>query len=427
MLQKQLRTFVVEIFAGLPIGAALCAALVLLALTFVPESNPSSDGESVSPVRAINRGAEQRIAVRLGRSESLQGLLHRFGLRPSSAQEVLQKIYAAVDLRRMPRDQAFNVLVDPQYRNVRAVEFVLQDHLVRVSAGLGGWSVEKQELAHVAGSASIRIRVTDNFARSAARAGISAVQVAELQRIFSAEVDLSADLGAGDEVLLVVPEKQYLNGHAVKGQMAAVRVVHGGRLFDAFGFNVGGGVLQYYDGDGHLLPRAFLAAPLKFDRISSTFDLARPDPVTGVLRPHEAIDFQAAQGTPVVAIGSATVEFAGWLPGYGLIVVLKHAGGYTSSYAHLSRIATGIVEGRRVNAGDTIGAVGQTGHATGPHLHFEFARDGEKLDYLSVKIPSTESLSGFRLAQFKREQAKWQSALRGSAVRIVQSPISSWQ
>jgi murein DD-endopeptidase MepM/ murein hydrolase activator NlpD len=111
----------------------------------------------------------------------------------------------------------------------------------------------------------------------------------------------------------------------------------------------------------------------------------------------------------------------------GLMVELKHAGGYTSSYAHLSHIAEGIAEGRRVNAGDTIGAVGQTGYATGPHLHFEFARDGEKLDYLSAKIPSAESLLGFKLIQFMREQAKWSSALRGSAVRIVQSPISSWQ
>jgi len=209
--------------------------------------------------------------------------------------------------------------------------------------------------------------------------------------------------------------------------MAAVGVVHCGRLFDAFGFNVGAGALQYYDADGHLLPRAFLAAPLKFDRISSTFDLARPDPVTGMLRPHEAIDFQAPQGTPVVAVGSATVEFVGWRPGYGLMVELKHAGGYTSSYAHLSHMAEGIAEGRRLNAGDNIGEVGQTGYATGPHLHFEFARNGEKLDFLSVKIPTPESLSGFRLAQFKREQAKWQSALHGSAVRIVQSPISSWQ
>jgi murein DD-endopeptidase MepM/ murein hydrolase activator NlpD len=427
MLRKQLRAFIEETFAGLPIGSAFCAALVLLALTFVPVSDPSTSGEKLSALQSLNRGSEQRIAVRLGRSESLQGLLHRFGLRPSSVQEFMQKIYATVDLRRMPRDQAFSVLVDAQDRNVRAVEFVLQDHIVRVSDGLGGWSVDSEELAHVAGSNSVRVRVTDNFAQSAARAGISAAQIAELQRIFSAEVDLLADLAAGDEVLLVLPEKQYLDGHAVQGPMAAVRVVHGGRLLDAFGFSGGAGRLQYYDTDGHLLPRAFLAAPLKFDRISSTFDLARPDPATGALRPHEAIDYQAPEGTPVVSIGPGTVEFAGFRGGYGLMVEVKHAGGYTSTYAHLSRIAGGIEEGRPVNVGDSLGAVGQTGYATGPHLHFEFARDGEKLDYLSVKIPTPESLSGYRLSQFRREQAKWLSALRGTAVRVVQTPVSPWQ
>jgi murein DD-endopeptidase MepM/ murein hydrolase activator NlpD len=375
----------------------------------------------------VSRGLEQRIAVRLGRSESLQALLHRFELRPGSAQKLLQKIYAAIDLRQMPRDQAVSLIVDPQDRNIRAVEFVLQNQLVSVRESLDGWSVEKQELAHVAETASIRIRVNDNFTRSAMRAGLSEARIAELRRIFSADLDLLADLGAGDEVLLVFPEKQYLDGHVSQGPMAAVRVVHGGQLLDAFGFSGGSGVLQYYDVDGHLLPRAFLTAPVKFERISSTFDMARPDPVTGVLRPHKAIDFQAPQGTPVVAIGPATVDFAGWSPGYGFMVELIHAGGYTSRYAHLSRIGAGIQEGRRVNTGDVIGAVGQTGHATGPHLHFEFARDGEKLDYLSLKIPSTESLSGYKLAQFKREQAKWLAALRDSAVRMVQSPISSWQ
>jgi murein DD-endopeptidase MepM/ murein hydrolase activator NlpD len=109
------------------------------------------------------------------------------------------------------------------------------------------------------------------------------------------------------------------------------------------------------------------------------------------------------------------------------MVELKHAGGYTSSYSHLSRLAEGIEEGRRVNRGDAIGAVGQTGHATGPHLHFELARDGEKVDYLSVTIPSAASLSGYQLIQFRHEQAQWRAALRGSAVRVVQMTPSLWQ
>jgi murein DD-endopeptidase MepM/ murein hydrolase activator NlpD len=427
LFQKQLRAFVNEIFAGLPMGAAFCAVLVLVALTFVPVSNPSSNEETNSLPRPATNSTEERIAVKLGRSESLQGFLRRIGLRPGSAQELLQKMYAAVDLRKMPRDQTFNVVLDPQDQDIRAVEFVLQDHLVRVSASLAGWSVERQELAHVAGLNNVRFRITDNFVRSAVRAGVSNAQIAQLQRIFSAEVDLSTDLAAGDEVLLLLPEKQYLDGHIVHSPMTAVRVVHGERLFEAFGFTGASGVLQYYDSDGQLLPRAFLAAPLAFERISSTFALARPDPATGVLRPHEAIDFQAQHGTTVMSVGSGTVEFAGARGGYGLMIELKHAGGYTTSYAHLSRIADGIEEGRRVKAGDALGEVGQTGYATGPHLHFEFARDGEKLDYLSTKLPSAESLTGFRLLQFKLEQAKWRSALRGTAVRIVQTPVSTWQ
>ena len=427
MLHKLLRTFIAEMFAGLPIGAAFCAAALALVFAFVPALNQSGGDKKASALQPVERRSEERIAVRLGRNETLQGLLKRFGLRPGSAQELAQKIYSSVDLRRMPRDQAISLVVDRQDGNIRVVEFVMQEHLVRASFGLLGWSVERQELAHVAGLNTVRVRITESFPQSAARAGISAAQIAGLQRVFRAELDLQAELAAGDEVLLVVPQKLYLNGHVAMAPMAAMRVVHGGRFIDAFGLRGDDGALQYYDSDGHLLPRPFLAAPLKFDRISSTFALARPDPATGALRPHEAIDYQAAYGTPVVAIGAGAVEFAGARPGNGLMVELKHAGGYTSSYSHLSRLTEGVEEGRRVNAGEAIGAVGQTGHATGPHLHFEFARDGEKLDYLSVKIPSAQSLSGYQLMQFQSEQAKWLAALRGAVVRTVQSPTSPWQ
>src|SRR5215204_2582821 len=182
LFQKQLRNFVNEIFAGLPMGAAFCAVLVLVALTFVPVSNPSSNDETNSLPRPAPNSTEERIAVKLGRSESLQGFLRRIGLRPGSAQELLQKMYAAVDLRKMPRDQTFNVILGPQDQDIRAVEFVLQDHLVRGSASLGGWSVERQELAHVAGLNNVRFRITDNFVQSAVRAGVSNAQIAQLQR-----------------------------------------------------------------------------------------------------------------------------------------------------------------------------------------------------------------------------------------------------
>ena len=427
MLHKQLQTFIAEMFAGLPIGTAFCAAALALVFAFVPAQNPSDGVKKASALQRAEHRSEERIAVKLGRNETLQGLLNRFGLGPGSAQELAQKIYSSVDLRRMPRDQAISLVVDRQDRDIRVVEFVMREHLVRASFNSLGWSVERQELAHVAGLNTVRLRISESFMQSAARAGISPVQIAELQRVFRGDLDLKAELAAGDEVLLIVPQKLYLDGHVAMAPMAAVRVVHGGRFIDAFGLRGDDGALRYYDSDGHLLPRSFLAAPVKFDRISSTFDLARPDPATGALRPHEAIDYQAAYGTPVAAIGAGTVEFAGERPGNGLMVEIKHAGGYTSSYSHLSRLGEGVKEGRKVNAGEAIGAVGQTGYATGPHLHFEFALDGEKLDYLSVKIPSAQSLSGYQLMRFQSEQAKWLALLRDSAVRIIQSPNSRWQ
>ena len=426
MLPKLLRNFFADIFDGLPVGAALFAAALLGIFTLVPSLNPSGDYRSVAAPGKFKPGLVERLAVKLGRNENFTSILTRHGLSQSSTQELLNKMLEIVDWRRMPRDQSFSLVLDAQSRKLRTVEFVLQDHIVRASATLGGWSVQREELFHVGRLNLVRVKAGKQFSEGAAQAGLSPAQIAELQKIFSSELDLSTDLSAGDEVDVVMPQKFYLDGHVVVGQIAAARVLAGGRSYEAFGFSGTDGSLHYYDIDGHLLPSSFLAAPLKFERISSTFDLARPDPATGVLRPHEAVDYQAPHGTAVVAVGSGTVEFAGSRGGYGYMVEVKHAGGYSSTYAHLSRIAAGLEQGARIKAGEPIGAVGQTGYATGPHLHFEFTLNGEKIDFLSVKIAGPDSLTGVKLQQFKREQEKWLAVLRGEANSLASLDLPRW-
>ena len=327
----------------------------------------------------------------------------------------------------MPKGQAISLILDAQDRNVRAVEFVFQDQILRASATVGGWSVERQELSHAVGFNVVHIKARDNLPEGLARAAISPQQFGELRNLFSSRIDLPSDLSAGDELTVVIPQKQYLDGNRVVGPMAAARLVVSERSYDAYGFASVDGALRYYDANGQSLPHSFLSAPLKYERISSTFDLARPDPVSGATRPHQAIDYQAAVGTPVVAIASGTIEFAGWRDGYGLMVELKHTGGYASAYGHLSRIADGLKDGVRVKAGEGIGAVGQTGHATGPHLHFEFSLDGQRIDFLSVKIPEPDALTGVRLQQFKGEQQKWLSVMRGSENQFARDENPRWQ
>jgi murein DD-endopeptidase MepM/ murein hydrolase activator NlpD len=104
----------------------------------------------------------------------------------------------------------------------------------------------------------------------------------------------------------------------------------------------------------------------------------------------------------VVAIGSGRVVFAGWRGGYGKLVEVRHANGYVTRYAHFSRIAPGIRKGKQVAQGDVVGYVGETGHATGPHLHFEMLRGGEKINFLALRIPRTEQLKGHDLQRFTR-------------------------
>ena len=153
----------------------------------------------------------------------------------------------------------------------------------------------------------------------------------------------------------------------------------------AFRFEAGGRP-TFYDADGNSLRRAFLRAPVQFRRISSTFARARRHPVLGITRRHQGTDYAAAPGTPVMAAGDGVVLRAGRAGGYGNLIELRHRNGITTRYGHLRGFARGIRGGARVSQGQTIGYVGSTGLASGPHLHYEFRVNGVAKDPRRVEL-----------------------------------------
>jgi murein DD-endopeptidase MepM/ murein hydrolase activator NlpD len=160
------------------------------------------------------------------------------------------------------------------------------------------------------------------------------------------------------------------------GKIQAAELVNAGRHYRGFLFGD-----SYYDEKGVSLKRAMLASPLKFTpRVSSGFTSRRMHPILGTARAHFATDYAAPTGSPVVAVANGIVTFAGWDGGYGNLVRVKHAGGMTSGYAHLSRIAQGIRAGEAIKQSEPIGLVGATGLATGPHLHFMMTKDGTPIN-----------------------------------------------
>jgi murein DD-endopeptidase MepM/ murein hydrolase activator NlpD len=149
--------------------------------------------------------------------------------------------------------------------------------------------------------------------------------------------------------------------------------------------------------------KAFLRSPMEFSRVTSGFSAARFHPILQTWRAHKGVDYAAPTGTPVRATGDGRVVFAGAQNGYGNVIELQHRGAFSTLYAHLSRIALRLKKGARVAQGEVIGYVGQTGWATGPHLHYEFRVAGEQRNPLTVALPAGEALSpAHRLAFSER-------------------------
>lgn len=223
----------------------------------------------------------------------------------------------------------------------------------------------------------------------------------QMADIFGGDIDFHRDLRKGDR-FSVVYEMLYNQGYPVRtGRILAAEFANNGKTFRALWFEGKDGQ-GYYTADGKSIRKAFLRSPLEFSRITSGFSISRFHPILQTWRAHKGVDYGAPVGTRVKATGDGTVEFAGKQGGYGNLVVIRHQGRFTTHYGHLNGFAAGMRKGTRVSQGDIIGYVGQTGWATGPHLHYEFRINDVHQNPLSVALPSAPPLASQQLAEFNR-------------------------
>ncbi len=223
----------------------------------------------------------------------------------------------------------------------------------------------------------------------------------KLADIFGWQIDFLRDIRTGDS-FKVLTEKRMHNGKRLGyGSVLAAEFVNQGVRHQAYLFHDKDGTPGYYDENGGSMRKAFLKAPLEFSRISSGFTWRRLHPILGQYRPHPGIDYAAPTGTPVKAVGSGTVAFKGWMSGGGNSIRLRHANGYETTYMHLSRYASGLSQGKKVQQGEVIGFVGSTGLATGPHLDFRMKKNGQYIDPRKIENPKAESLPESLMTEFR--------------------------
>jgi len=247
--------------------------------------------------------------------------------------------------------------------------------------------------------------ITSSLFEAARDAGISDQTAIAIADVFAWDIDFVLDVRSGDS-FVVTYEQLSQDGEQLRdGALLAVKFVNQGREYRAVRYVDPQGEARYFTPDGRSLRKAFLRAPLEFTRVSSRFNPNRKHPVLNRIRAHRGVDYAAPTGTPVRAAGDGRVQFRGVKGGYGNVIELSHANGIVTVYGHLSRFARQLHTSQRVTQGQVIGYVGQSGLATGPHLHYEYRAHGIYKDPQKVKLPDAEPLPAAQLADFRSQTA----------------------
>jgi murein DD-endopeptidase MepM/ murein hydrolase activator NlpD len=244
--------------------------------------------------------------------------------------------------------------------------------------------------------------ITSSLYADGARAGLTATSINTLANIFKYDIDFVEDVRDGDG-FQVVYEELWRDGQRVgTGDVIGATFTNRGKRFTAYSF-VQNGKTEYFDETGRPLKKVLMRIPIEFARLSSTFGMRR-HPVLGRMRAHKGVDYAARSGTPIMAAGDGRVSFLGWKSGYGRAVIIDHGQGRSTLYGHMSSWGK-VKQGQHVSQGSTIGHVGMSGLATGPHLHYEFRIGGKQVNPLTVTMPKPSPLSGAELVKFRAATA----------------------
>ena len=230
--------------------------------------------------------------------------------------------------------------------------------------------------------------ITSSFYEAGLKADIPESVIMDLAYLFGWDIDFIFDIRKGDTFKLIY-ETVYAEGEIAKnGDIVFAEFVNQGKTYDAYRFINPENGKEYYDGDGNNIKKAFLRAPLDFAYISSHFNPNRMHPILHKIKAHNGVDYAAVRNTPIMASGDGVIKFIGTKSGYGRTIQIKHGGGISTLYAHMESFNKKLKVGSKVSQGQTIGYVGDSGAATGTHLHYEFKVGNKRTDPVRVKLPS---------------------------------------
>ncbi len=345
--------------------------------------------------------------VQVKSGNTLSGMLTSAGVERVEAAEIVLSFSDAFNPRKIRAGQSLDLLFMPSQEDTpdRFVGMAYEPtalrtiRMKRTDDGFSAWEEEKiltTELHEAHG------RIDDSLYMAGVRAGLPIPVLLELIRAYSWDVDFQRSIRVGDGFAVLYEARHDENGDIMTyGDILFAELELSGDKLPIFQYTTSDGVTDYFDNKGRSAKKTLMRTPIDGARLSSGFG-NRKHPVLGYNKMHKGVDFAAASGTPIYAAGDGAIDFAGRNGGYGKYVRIRHNGEYSTAYAHLKAIASGMTTGKRVRQGDIIGYVGTTGRSTGPHLHYEILKNGVQVNPMKVKMPSGQKLAGAELERFEQ-------------------------
>ena len=403
----------------------------------------SGDGDSnqrLSP--EANNSGEQSLddtpkskTVTLGKGASLSRALIKAGASKADANAISAALKKTFDPRRLTHGEDISIefmAVPDAVANeagvvVSEISFTpsAEKRIMVLRQEDGQYRAKTEARALTTKQNVVNVTIAGSLSSSAKRAGVPRAVLSEVTRVLSYDVDFQRDVHPGDRLQVMFEQVFDEDGELVRtGALLYVGLQYGKKELNIYRYAPKGERADYFHENGRSVRKALLKTPIDGAKITSGFGMRR-HPILGYSKMHEGVDFAAPMGTPIIAAGDGTVVQKGWNGGYGHYVEIRHNREFSTAYAHLSRYYKNLRVGQKIRQGDVIGYLGSTGLSTGPHLHYEVIKSGNKVNPVGVKFATGTALAGKDFQGFKLQVAAIERGIKTAAKAKASPKIAS--
>lgn len=361
--------------------------------------------------------ATTTIPITIEEGKTFSVIMKDAGIPQNTIQEIFEKAKPLYDLSSIKAGRILSITLHQGSNEIFELMYQINDDeelYVRKNTSTSTpeyWTARREKINYEIRLKTVQGTINDSLYIDGLQLHIPEGTLIEFAQIFEYAIDYAYDIQKGDMFTFVYEERYRDGAYIMPGKILTGKFISRGKTLYAYYFEESENNKGYFDEKAVAHQKMFLRAPVSFQYISSGFTTGlRYVAAFNVSTGHRAIDYAAASGTPIRAVGDGTVTFAGWSKaGFGYLTSIRHNNSYSTNYAHQSKII--VKKGQRVRQGQTIGYVGSTGFSTGPHLHYEMVKNGVKINPLKAVLPPGKPLKEENKEKFFQEIEKYKEML----------------